>query len=58
VPNDDAYPSSWRPPHIKERDRAEAQRADDAAQYIGSLSDDDLDALIARIRPNTTGGPK
>jgi hypothetical protein len=45
------YPDMWKPPKVKARERAEAQRADAAAEYIGALSDDELDELIARVRP-------
>jgi len=50
---DNSYPDAWKPRHIKARDKAEAQRADDAAEYVGALSDDELDELIARVRPAT-----
>ncbi len=54
---DDSYPEHWKPAHLREAEHAAARRAEDAESYVGELSDADLDALIARIRP-TNGGPR
>lgn len=47
---DDTYPESWTPPHVKATERERTQRADDAATYIGTLNDQQLDELITRVR--------
>ena len=54
---DDSYPEHWKPAHVRQEEHVQAQRAVNAETYLGELDDDDLDELIARIRP-TTGGPR
>jgi hypothetical protein len=48
---DDAYPSSWKPAHLKRHKDAETEFRLGVEMYLAEMSDADFADLTARCRP-------
>ena len=44
-PDDDSYPESWKPRHIREREREETQQRREFELHVSALSDEELERI-------------